>query len=192
MGVHDDAPQFHPQSRAEWREWLAHNHASPTGVWLVQWKARTGKAGVTYDDLVEEALCFGWIDSTARTLDAERSQLWFAPRKRGSGWARSNKERIARLEAAGLMAEPGRRVIEAAKADGSWTLLDDVEDLRVPDDLAQALAGHPDAAANWESFSPSVRKQALYWIVQAKRAETRASRVAEVARRAQAGERAYP
>lgn len=189
MGVHDEAVQIHPQSRAEWRDWLAGNHASPRGVWVVQWKSRTGKAGLTYDDLVEEALCFGWIDSTGRALDAERSQLWFAPRKRGSGWAKSNKERVSRLEAAGLIAEAGRRAIENAKADGSWTLLDDVEDLKVPDDLRAAFEAHPGAEANWEAFSPSIRKQALYWIVQAKRPETRARRVLETAQKAQAGER---
>lgn len=189
MGIHDEAPHVHPESRTAWRAWLAANHRSPTGVWLVQWKSHTGKPRAGYDDLIEEALCFGWVDSTAKTLDEERSMLWFAPRKRGSGWAKSNKERVARLEAAGLMAEPGRRVVEAAKSDGSWTLLDDVEDLRIPDDLRAAFAAHPGAEANWDALPPSARKQALYWIAQAKRPETRARRILETARKAQAGER---
>jgi uncharacterized protein YdeI (YjbR/CyaY-like superfamily) len=189
MSVHDDAPHFHPEMRAEWRAWLEANHQSPSGVWLVQWKSHTGKARVSYDDLVEEALCFGWIDSTARPMDADRSLLWFARRKRGSGWAKTNKERVARLESAGLIEEPGRRAIDAAKADGSWTLLDDVEDLKVPDDLSAAFAAHPGSFEQWERFPPSARKMALAWIVLAKRPETRAARVAEVARKSQAGER---
>lgn len=189
MGVHQEAPRFHPESREEWRAWLAANHGTPSGVWLVQWKSHTGKARVQYEDLIEEALCFGWIDSTAKTLDADRSLLWFAPRKRGSGWAKTNKARVARLEAAGLLAEAGRRVIEAAKADGSWSLLDDVEDLKVPSDLEAAFAAFPGSFEQWEQLSVSARKLALGWIAQAKRPETRANRIAEVARKVQAGER---
>lgn len=189
MGVHGTAPLFHPESRAEWRNWLESNYQAPSGVWVAQWKAHTGRTRIPYEDLVEEALCWGWIDSTAKTLDAERSLLWFARRKAGSGWAKTNKARVARLEAAGLLAEPGRRAIEAAKADGSWTLLDEVEELKVPDDLATAFAAHPGAFEQWEQFPPSARKLALTWIVQARRPETRATRVAEVARKSQVGER---
>ena len=109
------------------------------------WRAGSGGPRISYEESVEQALCFGWVDSKGRSLDAERTMLWFAPRKRGSGWARTNKERIERLAAAGLMAPAGHAVIDAAKADGSWTLLDDVENLVVPDDLAAAFAAHPPA-----------------------------------------------
>jgi uncharacterized protein YdeI (YjbR/CyaY-like superfamily) len=189
MASQKDAPLFHPESRQAWREWLAANHDGPGGVWVVSWRSSTRRSRVPYDDLIEEALCFGWVDSTARTLDDERGALWFARRKPGSGWARTNKERVARLAAAGLLAGPGKAVIEAAKADGSWTLLDDVEDLRVPDDLCAAFAQYPGSLDHWEAFPPSARKLALTWIVQAKRPETRAARVLEVARKSAAGER---
>ena len=128
-----------PESVAEWREWLAAHHTRPTGVWLVTWRAGSGGPKISYAESVEQALCFGWVDSLGRTLDDERTMLWFAPRKARSGWARTNKQRIERLTAAGLMAPAGLAVVEAAKADGSWTLLDAVEDLLVPDDLAAAL-----------------------------------------------------
>jgi len=178
-----------PDSVQEWREWLAEHHARPTGVWLVTWRAGSGGPRISYEESVEQALCFGWVDSKGRSLDAERTMLWFAPRKRGSGWARTNKERIERLSAAGLMAPAGQAVIDAAKADGSWTLLDDVENLVVPDDLAAAFAAHPPARDHWDAFPRSARRATLEWIVQAKRAETRAKRVAEAAEKAQANER---
>ena len=120
------------------------------------WRAGSGGPRISYEESVEQALCFGWVDSKGRSLDAERTMLWFAPRKRGSGWARTNKERIERLTAAGLMAPAGHAVIEAAKADGSWTLLDDVENLVVPDDLAAAFAAHPPAREHWDAFPRSV------------------------------------
>jgi uncharacterized protein YdeI (YjbR/CyaY-like superfamily) len=180
--------QVQPESVAEWREWLERHHGRGVGVWLVT--RRAGASRIIYEESVEQALCFGWVDSKGRALDAERTMLWFAPRKRGSGWARTNKERVARLTAAGLMAPAGLAVIEAAKADGSWTLLDDVENLVVPDDLAAALAAHPPAREHWDAFPRSVRRALLEWLVQAKRPETRARRVAEIAEKAQVNERA--
>jgi uncharacterized protein YdeI (YjbR/CyaY-like superfamily) len=141
---------------------------------------------------VEEALCVGWVDATGRTLDDERGIQWFAPRRPKSGWARSNKERVARLEAAGLMLPAGLAAIEQAKQNGMWTLLDDVENLVVPDDLAAALATSPPAAENWEAFSKSARRAMLEWVVQAKRPETRADRIARIADAASRNERAYP
>ena len=185
-----DDDQVQPASLAEWRAWLERHHGRGTGVWLVTWRAGSGGPRIGYEESVEQALCFGWVDSKGRSLDAERSMLWFAPRKRGSGWARTNKERIERLTAGGLMAPAGLAVIEAAKADGSWTLLDDVENLVVPDDLAAALAANPPAREHWDAFPRSARRALLEWIVQAKRPETRAKRVAETAEKAQVNERA--
>src|SRR5262245_23662762 len=114
-----DIPQdaTHPMARAEWRSWLEQDHARTQGVWLISFKKSTGKPRVEYDEAVEEALCFGWIDSKERKLDDERTMLWFAPRKRGTGWAKSNKERVERLIAEGLMAEPGMAKIRAAQQD---------------------------------------------------------------------------
>lgn len=182
--------RVHAESVAEWRSWLEANHDRPTGVFLVSWKAATGRPRMTYEESVEEALAFGWVDSKASVLDEERSMLWFAPRRRGSGWSRSNKERVERLERDGRMTDAGRAVIARAQADGSWTLLDDVENLVVPDDLVDALARHPGAREQWDAFPRSARRGILEWIVQARTAGTRERRVAEAAERAAKGERA--
>jgi len=179
-----------PPDRATWRGWLAANHTRPTGVWVVMDRRGADPATVPYVEAVEEALCFGWIDSKVVKLDSERTLQWFSPRRSRGTWARSNKERIERLTAAGQMTPAGLAVIEQAKRDGTWTLLDDVEDLVVPDDLAAAFDAAPPARANWDAFSRSARRAILVWIVQAVRPETRAARVAETARRAALGEKA--
>lgn len=171
-----------PPDRATWRKWLVQNHDRSKGVWLVRYKTATGKPRVEYNDAVEEALCFGWIDGQAKTLDTTRSMVWFAPRKPRSVWAKSNKERVERLVAAGLMHPAGLVKVEQAKADGSWSLLDAAENLEIPADLAEALAANPPAAAHFATFPPSVRKMIIGWILLAKRPETRAARVAETAR----------
>ena len=185
----DDRERVQPADRAEWRAWLAEHHADSPGVWVVTWRRSSGRPVVGYDDLVEEALAYGWIDSTARGLDDERTMLHFGPRRPGSGWSRPNKQRIERLLAEELMAEPGLAVLAAAQADGSWTLLDDVEDLVVPPDLAAAFGRHAGSTERWDAFPRSAKRAALVWIVQAKRPETRAKRVEETARAAAAGER---
>ena len=186
----DDAPRVHPETIEEWRDWLLAHHDTVPGVWFVSWKTATGKPVVPYERAVEEALCVGWIDATSKTLDDERRMLWFTRRKPGSGWARTNKERIVRLEAEGRMTPAGRAVIDAAKADGSWTLLDDVENLVVPDDLAAAFDRYPGSRAQFDAFPPSARRAILEWIVQARRETTRAARLEESARLAAEGKRA--
>jgi len=178
----DGRPMIHPSDRAAWRAWLAANHERPTGVWMVIDRSGTDPARVDYVSAVEEALCFGWIDSKVVKLDAERTLQWFSPRRPRGTWARTNKDRVARLTAAGLMMPAGLAVIEEAKRNGSWTLLDDVEDLVVPDDLAAAFEASPPSRANWDAFSRSARRAILAWIVQAQRPETRAKRIAEAAR----------
>ena len=180
----------HPLSRSQWRAWLAEHHERDEGVWLIRYKKATGKPTVRYDPAVEEALCFGWIDSLPRKLDAERTMLYFAPRKPGSGWSRPNKQRVTRMTEAGKMTAAGQAKIDAAKADGSWGALDAVEALIVPDDLAAAFAQYPGAAAHWEAFPRSVKRGILEWIALAKRAATRSRRVEETARLAQRNERA--
>ncbi len=187
-----DRPLVHPRTRAEWRAWLAEHHASSTGCWLVRWRSEADGESVAYDDAVEEALCFGWIDSQVRTIDAQRSAMLMTPRKRGSGWARTNKVRLERLEVQGLLAPAGIAMVEAAKADGSWTLLDEVEDLIVPADLQAALASAAGAQAAWDGFPPGARKAMLTWVVMAKTPATRERRVLEIAARAAEGERAGP
>ena len=191
MGKFDDAPHVHAEDRAAWRAWLEANHAAETGAWLVSWRTGHGPR-VAYEDAVEEALCFGWIDSQGANIDERRSRQYFAPRKPTSGWAATNKARIERLAAAGLMAPAGLAAIERAKENGSWTLLDAVEQGIVPDDLAGALAEHPTAAEHFAAFPKSAKRAMLEWVAQAKRPETRAKRVVEIAVAAARNERAYP
>ncbi|MEM1013666.1 MAG: YdeI/OmpD-associated family protein [Planctomycetota bacterium] len=181
---------FEPKDRASWRRWLQRHHAKSAGVWLIRLKQSAGPTNITYDEACEEAICFGWVDSLPRKLDETRSRLLVTPRKPGSGWSKPNKDRVAKLEAAELMTPAGRAVIDAAKADGSWTKLDAVERLDVPGDLAAALDDHDGARREWDDFPRSVKRGILEWILQAKKAETRAKRVAETASKAAIGERA--
>lgn len=190
MGV-KDGERVHAQTVEQWREWLAANADRGVGAWLVFWKKATGRPALSYDDAVLEALAVGWVDSTAGTIDHERSMLWFAPRRRGSGWSRPNKQRLERLEREGRLQPRGRALVEAAKADGSWALLDDVEDLVVPPDLAEAFGRHPGSREQWEACPRSVKRAQLEQVVQAKRPETRARRIEQVASSAARGERAF-
>lgn len=185
-----EAHQLYAQTRAEWRAWLQAHHATSKGVWLVFNKKTSGKPHLSYDEQVEEALCFGWVDSKPGKVDEHRSSLYFAPRKAGSGWSRPNKERVERMIAQGLMAPAGLSKIEAAKRDGSWSKLDAVESLEVPLDLAKELRRYPNAKHNFEAFPRSVKRGILEWIVQAKKPETRARRVEETARLAEQNLRA--
>ncbi|MCU0510259.1 MAG: YdeI/OmpD-associated family protein [Anaerolineae bacterium] len=171
-----------PTTLADWRAWLTENHTRAEGVWLITYKKAAGKPRIEYEESVEEALCFGWIDSKANALDEERSMLWFAPRKPRTGWSKPNKERVERLIAQGRMTPAGLAKIEAARADGSWSKLDAVEALEIPPDLAAALAAVPGAASNFDAFPRSAKRGILEWIVQAKTPGTRAKRVEETAR----------
>ena len=186
----DDREHVHAETRAQWRDWLVEHHVTSTGVWLVSWRAASGRPSVGYEESVEEALCVGWVDSKGGKIDDERTKLWFAPRNPRSAWARTNKDRVARLEAAGQMLPAGLRAIELAKANGAWTLLDDVENLVVPPDLEAAFAEHPGAREQWDAFPRSARRAILEWIVQARTEPTRAKRIAEAATKAAMGERA--
>jgi uncharacterized protein YdeI (YjbR/CyaY-like superfamily) len=183
------ATSTHPETLRQWRDWLAEHHARGSGVWVVQWKRPTGRPAVGYEELVVEALAWGWIDSTNGTVDAERSRMWFAPRRPTSGWARPNKRRVERLIAEGRMQPAGQAAIDVARENGSWTLLDDVEDLVVPDDLAAELAAHPGARETWDAFPRTVRRATLVWLVEAKRDATRERRVREAAEATARGER---
>ena len=136
----DDYELVYPQTRADWRAWLSANHDKSPGIWLVRYKVSTKQPTITYDELVEGALCFGWIDGLARGLDAERHLQLLTPRKPKSVWSKINKERIERLLAANLIEPPGLKAIEIAQANGAWTSIDEAEALILPTDLASALA----------------------------------------------------
>jgi len=165
---------------AEWRAWLAINHQTSPGVWLVFFKKGSGIPSVNWGEAVGEALCFGWIDSKVQTIDDERYEQYFTRRKPTSPWSKLNKEKIAELVAAGRLAEAGHRAIEVAKENGSWSILDEAEALIVPDDLSAAFPNN-EARKFFDEMPPSARRSTLAWISLAKRDETRARRIAATA-----------
>jgi len=166
------------RDKEAWRRWLAANHDKASEAWLAYYKKGTGKRSVTYEEALDEALCYGWIDSTVRALDRERYMQRWTPRKPGSVWSASNKKRLARLTAEGRMCEPGLSRLREAKRDGSWTTLDAIDrDLRTPAELLDALAAKPGARERFEALSPSQRKLWGWWIQSAKRPETRDRRI---------------
>jgi len=176
---------IHTKSRTERRKWLEQNHTRKEGVWLISYKKATGKPRVDYDQSVEEALCFGWIDSKGNKLDDERSMVWFAPLKAGTGWSKLNKDRVEKLIKAKLMAPAGLAKVNAAKQDGSWNALDSVDALDIPSDLAEAFSKNETARGYFEAFPRSAKRAILEWISNAKKPETRAKRVEETVTKAE-------
>jgi uncharacterized protein YdeI (YjbR/CyaY-like superfamily) len=176
----NELPITSAKGRQEWRRWLEENHATSQGVWLVFYKKGSGKPSVTYQEAVEEALAFGWIDSLVNAMDDLRYKQVFTPRKPRSSWSRLNKQRVEKLILSGAMTKAGLAKVEAAKQDGSWYSLDSVENLEFPEDLAFALANSQVAMSNFMASSPSVRKIAIRWINDAKRLQTREKRIREI------------
>lgn len=171
-----------PRSRSDWRRWLAEHPDRTEGVWVVYRKKSSDLDGPGYDDLLDEALCHGWIDSRGGRLDERRMIQWFSPRRRGGLWSARNKRRIEVLESSGLMTPSGRAAIDRAVADGSWARADEVEALVVPTDLAEALSASATTTA-YEALTESTRRQYLWWVHSAKRPATRAARISEIVRR---------
>ncbi|EYD76131.1 hypothetical protein Rumeso_02320 [Rubellimicrobium mesophilum DSM 19309] len=186
----DDAEEVEVLSRAGLRAWLSANHARPAGIWLVTHKKSEGERYVSGEEVVMECLAHGWVDSLTRGKDERRSMLWISPRKPGSNWSRFNKSLVERLESEGLMTPMGRAVIDRAKADGTWTALDAVEALEVPPDLASALGG-AGARAAWDAYPRSVKRGVLELLLNARRPETRAAKVAAIVEAASKGERPF-
>lgn len=189
MGALDDGERVEVADGAAWRAWLEENHAVSTGAWLIRARPGSGLEVIEYEEAILQALCFGWIDGPVRTFDEHRGGLWFAPRRAGSGWAATNKARIARLEAEGLLAEAGIRAIEVAKANGSWTMLDGPEAGIEPPEFTAALDANPAARAAWDAFPASVKKLGLTNIAMARRPETKAARIAKIVADAAEGKR---
>ena len=175
-----ELPRVRPKSRTAWRDWLEKNHASSTGVWLVYAKKHSRLPSLTYNDAVEEALCFGWIDSKINPIDDRFYRQIFTPRKLRSAWSALNKRRVARLLAAGLMRPAGLVVVKAAKSSGTWDATTHIEELTVPPDLEKAIKANPDASRHWVSYSASRRKGVLYRLAGAKRPDTRARYLQEI------------
>jgi uncharacterized protein YdeI (YjbR/CyaY-like superfamily) len=190
MGRLDDLERVPVESLVQWREWLSRHHGQSDSVWVITWKKRSGGRHVPSSDIVDEALCFGWIDSLPRKLDERRTMLLLSPRRDGSNWSGVNRKKVERLTAEGRMAPAGLARVEAAKADGTWTALDAVEATEIPDDLAAALAAVPEAAGSFSGFARSARRGILEWLATSRTQGTRARRIAEIVAYAAVGLRA--
>ncbi|MCZ8196738.1 MAG: YdeI/OmpD-associated family protein [Flavobacterium sp.] len=166
----------------EWREWLHNNHHSSKGIYLLFYRVKSEFESMRWEEAVQVAICYGWIDSTVKKIDDERRKQMFTPRKDKSVWSKLNKTYIEKLLAENLLHESGLRKIEIAKKNGSWESLDAVENLELPKDLEFAFQNNKTAFDNYQNFSPSYRKSYLYWLNQAKREETRNSRITEIIR----------
>ena len=183
--IHQDS--ICPKSREEWREWLKQNHISTESIWIIYYRVTSEKFNLSWTDAVEEALCFGWIDSIRKTLDEERSIQYFSKRKKNSTWSKINKEKIELLIERKQMTQAGLNCVKIAKENGSWSILDSVEALIIPDDLEAEFEIHPGSKEFFESLSKSRRKILLSWVALAKRSETKQSRIKEIASQAGLG-----
>jgi len=172
---------FYPTSQAAWRQWLQENHLSKQSVWLVFYAKSSEKPTMTWSEAVDEALCFGWIDSKKIKIDAETSHQFFSKRKHKSTWSKINKNKVQKLIEQGSMTQAGLESIEIAKQNGSWTILDEVEELIIPTDLEKAFLKHKGSKDYFLSLNKSIRKMMLTSIVLAKRPETRQKRIDEIA-----------
>ncbi|MEO1416846.1 MAG: YdeI/OmpD-associated family protein [Bacteroidota bacterium] len=175
---------FCPENKAAWRAWLEENHLKKEFIWLIFYKKSSPTPNLSWSEAVDEALCFGWIDSTKKAIDEEKYIQYFCKRKPKSNWSKVNKDKVKVLIEEGLMTEQGYKSIEIAKENGSWTILDQVEALVVPEDLIAEWAHHKGAATYFDSLSNSKKKNLLYWIMSAKRTETRRKRIVAVAEHA--------
>jgi uncharacterized protein YdeI (YjbR/CyaY-like superfamily) len=173
-------PLLYFKNTTEWRAWLHENHAVSKGVYLVFYKISSENESMRWEEAVQVAICYGWIDSTVRKLDEQRRKQLFTPRNDKSVWSKLNKSYVEKLAAAGLIHESGLKKIEIAKQNGSWEILDNVENQVIPEDLSKAFESNQTAYDNYQKFSPSYRKNYLYWLNQAKRPETRTNRISEI------------
>lgn len=177
----EDIETFYPASIKQWRQWLQKNHQKKTAVWVIYYKKSSGKNSISWSEAVDEALCFGWIDSTSRPIDHEKYKQYFTRRKSNSVWSAINKAKVQQLIDEGRMAQAGLDAIETAKKNGSWEILDAVENLTIPPDLEREFKKHKGAKDYFAGLSKSVRKAILQWLHIAKRDETRKKRLTEIA-----------
>lgn len=175
-----DVEEFCPNDKKDWRDWLELNHNKKEAVWLIFYKKKSPNYNLSWSESVDEALCFGWIDSTKKAIDNEKYRQYFCKRKSKSNWSKINKDKVKTLMDLGLMKEAGYKTIEVAKENGSWTILDEVEALVIPEDLKSAFKKYKVSMEHFNSLSKSVKKQLLYWIVSAKRDETRQKRIQQI------------
>jgi uncharacterized protein YdeI (YjbR/CyaY-like superfamily) len=179
MEIYKGIQTFRAKSRIEWRKWLEENHRSEKSVWLIIYKKNSDSKSIYYSEAVDEALCFGWIDSKPNKRDKDSYYQFFSKRNPKSKWSKINKEKIANLKKEGLMHASGLKMVEIAKQNGTWNALDDVDNLVEPDDLQEQFSKCPQAYDNWQEFPPSVKRGILEWILNAKKPETRLKRIKE-------------
>jgi len=175
-----DVEEYYPYDKKEWRKWLELNHNKKDAVWLIFYKKKSSNHNLSWSDSVDEALCFGWIDSTKRSIDSEKYKQYFSRRKAKSNWSKINKDKVKSLIDQGLIEEEGYKSIEIAKENGSWTILDGVEAIIIPEDLKEEFANYKGSIEYFSSLSKSVKKILLHWIVSARRKETRQKRILEI------------
>lgn len=180
----NDVKRFCPKDQNDWRKWLELNHEKEAAVWLIFYKKKSSQANLDWSGAVNEALCFGWIDSVKRPIDNEKYIQYFSKRKANSTWSKINKDKVDWLISENLMKEAGFKTIAIAKKNGAWSILDEVEALIIPEDLKKALDKSADAMAYFERLSKSARKILLAWVVLAKKTDTRQKRIAEIAENA--------
>ena len=179
MELKNGRKTFYAPSRQDWRQWLLENHRKEKSVWLIIYKKGSGTPTVNYQEAVEEALCFGWIDSKPNKRDDHSYYQFFSRRNPKSNWSMINKRKVEKLIASDLMTDAGYEMIRIAKQNVTWNALDEIENLILPADLVAALRAEPGAYGNWEKFPGSVRRGILEWILNAKTAETRLKRIRE-------------
>ena len=175
-----NAEDYCPTDKSQWRKWLQINHDKKEGIWLIFNKKKSSNYNLSWSESVDAALCFGWIDSTKRPIDSTQYKQYFSKRKAKSNWSKINKNKVKTLIDQGLMQEAGYKSIEIAKENGSWTILDEVEALVIPDDLKRAFTDYKGSLEFFDSLSKSVKKGFLYWVISAKRKETRQIRIEEI------------
>jgi uncharacterized protein YdeI (YjbR/CyaY-like superfamily) len=179
-----DVEDYCPSDKQDWRKWLELNHNKKESVWLIFYKKKSPNYNLNWSESVDEALCFGWIDSVKKTIDTEKYIQYFSRRKAKSNWSKINKDKVQILIEQELMKEEGYKSIEIAKENGSWTFLDEIEALLIPEDLKGEFVNYKGSMEYFDSLSKSVKKILLYWIVSAKRKETRQKRILEIAENA--------
>jgi len=179
-----DVEDYCPYDKKDWRKWLELNHDTKDAVWLIFYKKKSPNHNLVWRESVDEALCFGWIDSTKRTIDSEKYKQYFSKRKAKSNWSKINKDKVKNLIDRGFMEEEGYKSIEIAKENGSWTILDEVEALIIPEDLKEEFVNYKGSKEYFGGLSKSVKKILLYWVVSAKKKETRQKRILEIVKNA--------
>ena len=175
-----EAEDYCPYDKKDWRRWLELNHTKKEAVWLIFYKKKSPDHNLGWSESVDEALCFGWIDSTKRTIDSDKYKQYFSKRKAKSNWSKINKDKVKTLIDQGLMEEEGYKSIEIAKENGSWTILDGVEALIIPEDLTEEFVNYKGSIEYFANLSKSEKKILLHWVVSAKRKETRQKRISEI------------